>query len=77
VEIDELIGDCEVNDITIEDKGVTAVDVPDEFVQIPAGDENELTVTVSVTAIDGVIPEPATLALVALGGLGALLRRWR
>ena len=75
LEIEDLLGDCEVIDITIEDKTITAIDVPAEVVDIPAGDENELTMTVSVSAVDGVVPEPATLALLAVGGLLLIRRR--
>ena len=77
LEVKDLLGDCEVSDITIEDDTIMVIDVPDEVLDIPAGDENELTVTVAVSAIDGVVPEPATLALLAVGGFRLLTRRRR
>jgi hypothetical protein len=68
------LGDFDASDTAIDGKMISAIEPLSVDVDIPAGDGNELTVTVSAAVRE--VPEPATAALLTLGGL-ALVRRKR
>jgi len=74
IEITEEFGDFKPSDTTLDGNTVVAIEAVTESINVPAGEGNEIVVTIHTCAVDGLVPEPATLVLLALGGFVTIRR---